>query len=118
MVRNNKETVVKGSTETTAVDKVSLCVVITTIVIILIIVVTGVCVRFLLDEEVSRIILIAFICFLVVLGIVSLGYLEMRRRAAAKNRKVVVRNGQYYNIQPSAPQDTSWEYSNRATMPA
>lgn len=102
-------------------DKCGLYIVLTTVIIILIIVITGVFVKFLVDEPLSSIILITLICFLIVLGVISLTVLEIRRRRYNKSVKTVtIRNGKtYHNIQPTAPQEeTSWQYSNRATMPA
>lgn len=102
-------------------DKCGLYIVVTTVIVILIVVVTGVFVKFLVDEPSSSIILITLICLLIVLGVISLTVLEIRRRRYNKNLKTITtRNGRkYHNIQPSAPQeDTSWQYSNRATMPA
>lgn len=101
-------------------DKCGLFIVVTTVIIILIIVITGIFVKFLIDDPLSSIILITLICFLCVLGVISLTILEIRRRKYNKTIKTItVRNGRtYQNIQPSAPQETSWEYSNRATMPA
>lgn len=98
-------------------DKCGLFIVVTTVIIILTIVVTGVFVKFFVAEPASSIILITLICFLFVLGVISLTVLEIRRRRY-KNA-VIVRNGKtYHNIQPSAPlQESSWEYSNRTTMP-
>lgn len=92
----------------------------TTVIIILIVVITGVLVKILVGEPLSSIILITLICFLIVLGVISLTVLEIRRRRYNKSvKRITVRNGRtYHNIQPSAPQDdTSWQYSNRATMP-
>lgn len=93
----------------------------TTVILILIVVITGILVKLLVEEPVSSIVLITLICFLCVLGIISLTILEIRRRRHNKVVQTVTlrKNGNtYQNIQPSAPvEDSSWQYSNRATMP-
>lgn len=94
--------------------------VILTAVLIVLIVTTGVLSRFLLDEFTSRIVLISLIIFLSILGLSALAYLEVRKRTVAiKNQKALEKNGYLYrNIEPSAPRDSDWEYSNRTTMPS
>ncbi|KAJ8928381.1 hypothetical protein NQ314_019046 [Rhamnusium bicolor] len=74
MVKAKERTIT--TTTAATVDKVSLCIVITTVIIILIVVATGVCVRFLLEENLSRIILISLICFLCLFGYHSADYVR------------------------------------------
>lgn len=102
-------------------DRCGCCIALTTVFIILITVVTGICVRFFVENPLSSIILISLIVFLCILGVAALTTLEIRRRRAkAQVKTVTLRNGKiYHNIQPTAPQeDTSWEFSNRKTLPA
>lgn len=103
-------------------DRCGCCLALTTVFIILLVVVAGICVRFFVENPLSSIILISLIIFLCILGVIVLTTLEVRRRRAkAQVKTVTLRNGgkTYYNIQPTAPQeDSSWEYSNRKTLPA
>ncbi|KAJ8985713.1 hypothetical protein NQ317_014363 [Molorchus minor] len=70
---------------TATVDRVGLCIVITTVIIILVVVISGICVRFLLEETLSRIILIALICFLCVLGMIVLFYFGVETTKSGKS---------------------------------
>ncbi|CAH1109236.1 unnamed protein product [Psylliodes chrysocephalus] len=120
-VRNNQTKVaVSQTTTTTVTDRCSVWFVIITGVTIFVIVTVGICVKFLLDPYVASIILISLICFEVFIGIVVLTILTCRRKKYATTSKTVTlkKNGQYHSIQPSAPQETSWQYSNRETLPA
>nr|CAH7763185.1 unnamed protein product [Callosobruchus chinensis] len=104
-------------------DRASLCIVTSTVILILLIVIVGVIARFVLDEQVSRIVLICLICLLSVLGVGALTMLEIRRRKSTRKRKQALRDRRYRYFQTTAPpppsqQDTSWEYSHRTTMPA
>ncbi|CAH1183443.1 unnamed protein product [Ceutorhynchus assimilis] len=103
----------------TYLDKPSLWVVIITALIIIGIVTTGVISRFLLEEYASRILLISLIVILSIIGLAALTYLEVRKRKMQAESTNMAKNGYLYkNIQPTAPRDPDWEYSNRATVEA
>ncbi|XP_057665868.1 uncharacterized protein LOC130899730 isoform X1 [Diorhabda carinulata] len=120
-INSNQSKVIaaKTTTTTTVTDKCSLCLVITTGVTLILVVIIGICVKFLLDNYVSNITLICLICFEIVLGIIVLSILAWRRKKSKTNQTVVAvrRNGQYQSLQPTAPVDSSWDYTNRETMP-
>jgi uncharacterized membrane protein YbhN (UPF0104 family) len=106
---------------------------ISTILFILIIVIVGLCVRFLTEGNVQRIVLILLICILAVFGMAAVIVLEVRRRRDRKNNKnkkknlaidrIAVRAN--YKAAPTAPpigDQSSWNYSrdytNRTTVQA
>lgn len=86
------------------------------IVIILSITAAGLCVHFLIDQgNLRKIILLALIGLLVVVGALSFAFLECIRRAELRRRDVIMmRSEQRQRIFPTAPEmsgKTSWAYS-------
>lgn len=96
----------------------SLIILFLAIIIILLITAAGLCVHFLVEGNLSKIILLALIGLLVLVGALSFAFLECIRRAElkrnAQQQQVIVINEQRQRIFPAAPEmsdKTSWAYS-------
>ncbi|ERL87179.1 hypothetical protein D910_04579 [Dendroctonus ponderosae] len=107
-------------TTRTYLDRPSLWVVVITALLIVAIVTAGVLSKIFLGEFTARIVLVSLIILLSILGISALTFLELRRKAAqTTNRQTIDKKGYYYqNIKPSAPAESTLDYSNRSTVPA
>lgn len=85
------------------------------IIFILLITTAGLCVHFLLEGNLAKIILLALIGLLVFVGALSFAFLECIRRAELRrSERVVVMNTQRQRMFPTAPEmsdKTSWAYS-------
>lgn len=92
----------------------SLIILFVAIVFILLITAGGLCAHFLVEGNLSKIILLALIGLLVFVGALSFAFLECIRRAELRRSEVVVSSEQRQRIFPTAPEmsgKTSWAYS-------
>lgn len=93
----------------------SLIILFLAILLILLITAAGLCVHFLVEGNLSKILLLALIGLLVLVGALSFAFLECIRRAELKRgEQVIVINEQRQKIFPTAPEisdQTSWAYS-------
>lgn len=95
--------------------KWSLLIFFITVVITVLIVIAGVCVYFLVEDDmINKIVLLGLIFILVIIGIASLVLLEYLRRAELKENAIIKK--QLPNSPPSTR--TYWKYSRASTVSA